>query len=55
VEPPPGQGTGLGAWMVSRLVRELGGEVTVTARPEGGTTVAIVIPVKMEGPIRHVA
>jgi signal transduction histidine kinase len=55
VEPPPGQGTGLGAWMVSRLVRELGGEVTVTARPEGGTTVEIVIPVKVEGPIRHVA
>lgn len=55
VEPPPGQGTGLGAWMVSRLVRELGGQVAVTARPEGGTTVAIAIPVKMEGPIRHVA
>jgi len=55
VEPPPDQGTGLGAWMVSRLVRELGGQVTVTARPEGGTTVEIVIPVKAEGPIRHVA
>jgi signal transduction histidine kinase len=55
VEPPPGQGTGLGAWMVSRLVRELGGQVTVTARPEGGTTVEIVIPVKVEGPTRHVA
>ena len=55
VEPPPDQGTGLGAWMVSRLVRELGGQVTVTARPEGGTTVEIVILVKVEGPTRHVA
>ncbi len=55
VEPPPGQGTGLGAWMVSRLVRELGGVVSVTAGTEGGTTVEILIPIKLEGPIRHVA
>jgi two-component system osmolarity sensor histidine kinase EnvZ len=55
IEPPPGQGTGLGAWMVSRLVRELGGEVRVADRPEGGTAVEIAIPVNEEGPIRHVA
>lgn len=54
-EPPPGEGTGLGAWMVSRLVRELGGAVRVTARAEGGTAVEIAIPVNEEGPIRHVA
>ena len=55
IEPPPGQGTGLGAWMVSRLVRELGGRVHVYPRPEGGTAVEIAIPVNEEGPIRHVA
>jgi signal transduction histidine kinase len=54
-EPPPTQGRGLGAWMVSRLVRELGGRVTVTPRPQGGTTVKITIPVNEEGPVRHVA
>jgi len=52
---PPGEGTGLGAWMVSRLVHELGGKVRVTARAEGGTAVEIAIPVNEEGPIRHVA
>lgn len=55
VEPPPGEGTGLGAWMVSRLVRELGGRVRVCLRSEGGTAIEIAIPVKEEGPIRHVA
>lgn len=54
-EPPPAQGSGLGAWMVSRLVRELGGSVAVSTPPEGGTAVEITIPVSEEGPIRHVA
>ena len=54
-EPPPGEGTGLGAWMVSRLVRELDGRVRVSLRPEGGTAVEIAIPVNEEGAIRHVA
>ncbi|GAB4392133.1 MAG: hypothetical protein Tsb0032_06610 [Kiloniellaceae bacterium] len=54
-EPPPAQGSGLGAWMVSRLVRELGGRVAVAPRAEVGTTVTITVPVKEEGPIRHVA
>lgn len=54
-EPPPAQGSGLGAWMVNRLVRELGGRVVVVTPAEGGTTVEITIPVSEEGPIRHVA
>jgi signal transduction histidine kinase len=54
-EPPPGEGTGLGAWMVSRLVRQLDGAVQVRARPEGGTQVEIMIPVRDEGATRHVA
>lgn len=55
IEPPPGEGTGLGAWMVSRLVRELDGQVRANLRSEGGTAVEIAIPMNEEGPIRHVA
>jgi len=54
-EPPPGEGAGLGTWMVNRLVRQLGGAVHVTARAEGGTVVEISIPVQKEGSTRHVA
>lgn len=51
---PPREGRGLGAWMVSRLVGELGGQVHTSARAEGGTRIEITIPAKGEG-LRHVA
>lgn len=41
---PPTEGRGLGAWMVSRLVAEVGGKLRVEARVGGGTRIEISIP-----------
>lgn len=51
---PPREGRGLGAWMVVRLVGELGGQIQTMARPQGGTRIEITIPAREEG-LRHVA
>jgi signal transduction histidine kinase len=41
-------GRGLGLWMVRRMVDELGGTVTIARRPEGGTTVTLILPAPRE-------
>ncbi len=41
---PPSEGRGLGAWMISRLVAELGGKLRTEARVGGGTRIEITIP-----------
>ncbi len=52
---PPLEGRGLGAWMVSRLVGELGGRVRARAREAGGTAIEIVLPVGEGSGLRDVA
>ena len=51
---PPAEGRGLGAWMVSRLVAELGGRVGARVRASGGTRIEIKVPLRREG-LRRVA
>ena len=51
----PAEGRGLGAWMVSRLVGELGGRVRAMAREDGGTRVEISLPLRAEEAYRDVA
>lgn len=48
-------GTGLGLWMTSRLVRECQGVITVEASELGGARVVIVLPGPTGGELRHVA
>ena len=47
IDPDPGPaaraGRGLGLWMVRRMVDEVGGTVTIAERPEGGTTVTLLL------------
>jgi signal transduction histidine kinase len=52
---PPANDGGLGAWMVNRLVREQGGIVCPEPRAGGGTRIEILIPLKSERELRHVA
>jgi len=54
---PPGRGTGLGVWMVKRLVGELGGRVRTAPSQGGGTDIQIKIPLEREHEreLRHVA
>lgn len=42
--PAARAGRGLGLWMVRRMVDEVGGTVTIDERPEGGTTVTLLLP-----------
>jgi signal transduction histidine kinase len=39
-----GAGTGLGLWIVSRLVRAMGGDISVRSSPEQGCTFTVRIP-----------
>jgi two-component system cell cycle sensor histidine kinase/response regulator CckA len=41
---PVGKGTGLGLSICHRLVTELGGEITFSSPPSGGTTFRVVLP-----------
>ena len=41
---PIGNGTGLGLWMVNRLVRDLSGSITVDKGSSGGVTVNVTLP-----------
>ncbi len=52
---PPVEGRGLGAWMVSRLVTELGGRVCAVTREGGGTRIEVWLPVRDSGVLRDVA
>ena len=42
---PPTEGRGLGAWMISRSVAELGGQLSAETRVGGGTRIEIAIPI----------
>jgi signal transduction histidine kinase len=42
---PIGQGTGLGLSQVFGSVRQLGGHVTLTSMPDGGTSICLFLPV----------
>ncbi len=56
VDPsPPKHGTGLGAWMVNRLISELGGAVQATQLPAGGTLIRLTVSAKQNVGLRHVA
>jgi C4-dicarboxylate-specific signal transduction histidine kinase len=41
---PPGKGTGLGLYTALSLVREAGGSLTLSDRPEGGARARLVLP-----------
>ncbi len=45
-----GQGAGLGLAICHRLVETLGGALTVTSRPGGGTTARVLLPVAGDAP-----
>jgi PAS domain S-box-containing protein len=44
------EGTGLGLYIARSTVREHGGDIQVLARPEGGTTVRVVLPASVSLP-----
>lgn len=52
---PQPQGTGLGMWMVRRLVDDMGGHVEAHTRPGGGTSICLVVPCHHDSELRHVA
>lgn len=53
---PVPRGSGLGLWMVARLLRDLGGTAEVEDRPEGGTRIALLLPLQREErKVQHVA
>lgn len=52
---PIGQGTGLGLWMTNRLVRELGGSISVNKGLDGGTIVEVTLPRRQGMELAHVA
>jgi signal transduction histidine kinase len=54
--PVPGPGGGLGLWMVSRLLRELGGGAEVASAAGRGTRITLAIPLRQgEAVLGHVA
>lgn len=52
---PISQSTGLGLWMTNRLVRELGGGISVGNGPDGGTIVTVTLPRGRGMELAHVA
>jgi signal transduction histidine kinase len=42
----PGKGTGLGLAVTARIIDSLGGRITVTSVPAGGTTFSVWLPVQ---------
>jgi signal transduction histidine kinase len=52
--PRPGE-SGLGLWIIRRLVAETDGWVNVERPPNGGTAITIKIPFATSGSARHVA
>lgn len=55
VPAPIGNGTGLGLWMTNRLVRELGGHISIECQPKGGTRITVSIPIREEMELSDVA
>ncbi len=51
----PGKGTGLGLSTVASIVRQYGGEITVTSAPSQGTSFLIRLPRPVDHTIDHVA
>ncbi len=45
---PPGMGTGLGLAVVSRVVREHGGEISLVSYPGAGATFTLILPVRTD-------
>lgn len=41
---PQDQGTGLGLFVVHKIVTDMGGDITVDSRPGGGTAVTVTLP-----------
>ena len=52
--PRPGE-SGLGLWIVRRLLAELGGRLKVERPIEGGTAIVLIIPIPVTEGMRHVA
>jgi two-component system, OmpR family, sensor kinase len=52
---PRAERGGLGLWIVRRLVSEVGGRLTVTKPPTGGTIIALITPKYTAEDLRHVA
>lgn len=41
---PPGRGTGLGLFVCAGILKALGGSLSLSRRPEGGTSAVVVLP-----------
>lgn len=52
---PISNGTGLGLWMINRLVRELNGSASGGIGSAGGTLVTVTLPTRQEMELSHVA
>jgi two-component system cell cycle sensor histidine kinase/response regulator CckA len=51
----PGKGTGLGLSTIASIVRQYGGEITVTSAPQKGASFVVRFPCPADDPIDHVA
>jgi signal transduction histidine kinase len=49
-DAPLDERAGLGLWMVKRLSRESGGELTAWRKASGGTTVRLIVPESCPAP-----
>lgn len=53
--PASASGSGLGLWMVRRLLKDIDGAVSISAREPTGTTIQISIPLPLEEALADVA
>ncbi|MEM7080774.1 MAG: response regulator [Pseudomonadota bacterium] len=51
----PGQGTGLGLWLINKLVHQHEGHITLTSEPGSGTTFQIYLPTTKVEPAEPVS
>jgi two-component system, sensor histidine kinase RegB len=47
---PPGRGLGLGVFLARAFAEKMGGELTLAARPGGGTVARLIVPRDMLKP-----